>query len=164
MNTRGGFTIVELIITVTIMAILMTLAVVNLESNLAKSRDEERKTDVSNIVIFQETLYNRSSTSSYLHTGTLASNNAIETAYENIDRNNLRAPDAASGSYSLVAATNNTQTAAGVRPIPTNTTYVYQPIQSDGSLCTTAGACRKFNIYYREESTGTIIMMTSRSQ
>jgi prepilin-type N-terminal cleavage/methylation domain-containing protein len=164
MNTRGGFTIVELIITITIMAILMTLAVVNLESNLAKGRDEERKTDVSNIIIFQESLYNRSSTNSYLHTATLSSSAAIETAYENIDRNSLRAPDVASGSYSLIAATNNVQTTAGVLPKPTKTTYVYQPIKSDGTLCGTLGECRKFNIYYLEESTGTVIMMTSRSQ
>ena len=162
----------ELVITLTIMAILMTLAVVNLSSSLAKARDEERKTDVSNIIVFQEAAYNRSSTRSYftktaaLPTGTTtAGNNAtIEAWYQNIDRNNLRAPGVANTTYSLTIADNNVQTATGVLPQPTNSTYVYQPIETDGSVCDTSGACRKFNIYYREESTGTTIMMTSRSQ
>lgn len=167
MNTRGGFTIVELVITLSIMAILMTLAVVNLTSSLEKSRDEERKTDVNNIIVFQETAYNRTTTGSYftntaaLSPGTVAT---INSWYQNIDRNNLRAPGVASTTYSLVAATNSVQTAAGVSPQPTNDTYVYQPIETDGTVCNTVGACRKFNIYYREESTGTTIMLTSRSQ
>lgn len=164
MKIRGGFTIVELIITLTIMAILMTLAAVNLSSTLAEGRDEERKNDVANIIMFQETAYNRSTTRSYFHNASVASPAVIEAYYQNIDRNNLRAPGVVAPSYSLVIASNTVQTAAGVLPQPTNTTYVYQPIETDGTLCNTSGACRKFNIYYREESTGTTIMMTSRSQ
>lgn len=167
MNMRGGFTIVELIITLTIMTILMTLATVNLSDSLARARDEERKTDVTNIILFQETAYNRSTTRSYFHNASVASPALIEAYYQNIDRNNLRSPDVVSPNYSLVIATNNVQTAAGVTPRPTKTTYVYQPIESDGSLCDTSGACRKFNIYYLEESngpTGTPVMMTSRNQ
>jgi len=164
MKIRGGFTIVELIITLTIMAILMTLAVVNLRDSLARGRDEERRTDVANIIIFQESAYNRNN-GSYFPTISLdPPSTTLESYYQGIDRNNLRAPDVAAPNYSLVKATNTTQTAAGVLPQPTNTTYVYQPIQSDGSLCTTVGACRKFNIYYREEATSTTIMKTSRSQ
>lgn len=163
MNTRRGFTIVELIITLTIMAVLMSLAVVNLTSSLAHGRDEERETDVNNIIIFQETAYNRSTTRSYFHTGSVASNAIIEIYYQNIDRNNLRAPGMVAPNYSLVAAGNNIQTAAGVSPQPLKTTYVYQPIRSDGTLCT-SGDCRKFNIYYYSESTSSTVMMTSRSQ
>lgn len=165
MNMRGGFTIVELIITLTIMAILMTLAAVNLSDSLAQGRDEERKTDVANIILFQETAYNRSTTKSYFYTGSATTQAMIEAYYLNIDRNNLRAPGVVSPNYSLVAASNNVQTPAGVLPQPTTTTYVYQPLQSDGTLCTLGTqSCRRFNIYYLEESTGTTIMMTSRSQ
>lgn len=167
MNMRGGFTIVELIITLSIMAILMTLAAVNLSDSLEKGRDEERKTDVSNIIIFQEAAYNRTTTGSYftntaaLTPGTV---NTINAWYQNIDRNNLRAPGVATSTYSLVAATNAVQTTSGVLPQPTKDTYVYQPIETDGTVCNTVGACRKFNIYYFEESTDTVIMLTSRSQ
>ena len=164
MNMREGFTIVELVIALTIMAILMTLAVVNLSDTLAKARDDERKTDVSNIIVFQESAYNRSTSRSYFHNASVASAAAIEVYYANIDRNNLRAPGVVAPNYSLVIATNTTQTAAGVLPQPTNTTYVYQPLESDGTICNDSASCRKFNIYYREESTGNTIMMTSRSQ
>jgi prepilin-type N-terminal cleavage/methylation domain-containing protein len=164
MKRRAGFTIVELIITLTIMVILIVLAVVNLTDTLAKGRDEERKTDVANIIIFQESAYNRSTTRSYFPNTSVSSVATIEAYYQNIDRNNLRAPGVTAGSYSLVIATNTTQTAAGVLPQPTNTTYVYQPLESDGSICDPTGVCRKFNIYYREESTGTTKMLTSRSQ
>ena len=167
MKMRGGFTVVELVITLTIMAILMSLAVVNLSDTLAKGRDQERKTDVNNIIIFQEAAYNRSTTRSYFtNTAALSpgTTSTIDSWYQNIDRNNLRAPGAAAGTYSVVAASNTTQTATGVFPQPTNTTYVYQPIETDGSVCDTVGACRKFNIYYREESTGNVVMTTSRSQ
>lgn len=163
MNMRQGFTIVELIITLTIMAILMTLAVVNLSSGLAAGRDEERKTDVDNIIIFQETAYNRSTTKSYFHTGSVTSG-TIPIYYAGIDLGNLRAPDVVAPSYSLVAATNNTQTAVGVAPQPLKTTYVYQPVTSDGLLCGSGSSCRKFNIYYYSESTSSTVMMTSRSQ
>lgn len=164
MNIRGGFTIVELIITLTIMAILMTLATVNLSSSLANGRDVERRTDVMNIILFQETAYNRSTTRSYFHNASVATPALIEAYYQNIDRDNLRAPGVVSPNYSLVIAANTTQTAAGVSPQPTNTTYVYQPIETGGIICNDSASCRKFNIYYREESTGTTIMMTSRNQ
>lgn len=161
MNTRGGFTIAELVITLTIMAILMTLAVVSLSGNLTKARDEERRIDVANIIIYQETAYNRSSSRSYFPSMSVSAPDAY---YQNIDRNNLRAPGVASPTYSLTLATNTVQTATGVLPQPTNTTYVYQPLKTDGTICSDSTSCRKFNIYYREESTGTTIMKTSRSQ
>lgn len=167
MKRRAGFTIVELIITLTIMVILIVLAVVNLTDTLAKGRDEERKTDVTNIITFQESAYNRSASRSYFPntaatpTGTIAT---IEAYYQNIDRNNLRAPGVAAGSYSLVIATNTNQTVGGIMPKPTATTYVYQPLETDGTICDNPSLCRKFNIYYWEEATGTTKMLTSRSQ
>ena len=46
---RRGFTIVELIITITIMGILLVLAVVNVSGTQAQARDDERKADVESI-------------------------------------------------------------------------------------------------------------------
>jgi prepilin-type N-terminal cleavage/methylation domain-containing protein len=54
---RRGFTIVELIIVITIMAILMTLGVVNLRGSQAGGRDTERKTDVESIAQHLESYY-----------------------------------------------------------------------------------------------------------
>jgi prepilin-type N-terminal cleavage/methylation domain-containing protein len=52
-----GFTIVELIIVITIMAILMTLGVVNLRNAQVNARDTERKTDISTIAKYLEVYY-----------------------------------------------------------------------------------------------------------
>ena len=43
--TRRGFTIVELVITITIMGILLTVAIVNLNATQANGRDAERRGD-----------------------------------------------------------------------------------------------------------------------
>lgn len=56
MRTRG-FTIVELIITITIMGILLTLAVVGLSTTQVKARDDERATDVQAIQSNLESVY-----------------------------------------------------------------------------------------------------------
>ena len=49
MNARRGFTIVEIVIVMVIMAILIGLAVLNISSTQANARDNKRKTDVENI-------------------------------------------------------------------------------------------------------------------
>ncbi len=46
MLKRAGFTIVEIVIVMVIMAILLTLTVVNLTSSQANARDEARKADM----------------------------------------------------------------------------------------------------------------------
>ncbi len=161
MKLRAGFTIVEIIITLTIMVILVSLSVVSLSGSLAKGRDDERKTDVNNIILFQESAYNRNNSSYF------PSNSATTTLsvwYQSIDKKNLRAPGVVDPSYSLVEATNTVQTAAGVLPQPTATTYVYQPLTSSGATCTVTGACRKFNIYYLQEVTNTAQMVSSKNQ
>lgn len=166
MRYRAGFTIVELLITLTIMVILITLATVNLMDSLTHGRDVERETDVQNIIVFQENMYIRNSGAYF---PTPATRTGVAGFYTNINMNNLRAPDftGSSTDTSLVAATNTTQTTSGVRPIPTTATYVYQPLTSTGALCTSAAPpwqCRKFNIYYMKETDGSIVMLSSKNQ
>lgn len=165
MYRRDGFTVVELIITISIMVILVTLSTVQLLGTLAEGRDEERRTDVMNIITFQESAYNRGA-GVYFTENSATTNALIESAYGDIDRNNLRAPGVATGSYSLVEATNTVATATGVTPRPTETTYVYQALTSTGAECKTpaTSACRKFNIYYLQETDNTVQMLSSKNQ
>jgi prepilin-type N-terminal cleavage/methylation domain-containing protein len=180
---RRGFTIVELIIVITIMGILLTISVVNLRGAQANSRDAERRTDIETIATHLEMFYtsgNDSSTSvgtyppTSVMTGVdgIAAMTAQKAALRDIDPNSLIAPGAPSlpstSTTSLVVATNNTQTIGGVTPPPASATsqnqYVYQPIQQDGSLCTSGSACQKFNLYYMTEIDGVVQMVTSRNQ
>lgn len=167
---QAGFTVVELIITMTIMAILLTLGVVNLRSTQATGRDEERKTDVSNIALYLDGIYNSGTTANPDYKGSYpvvsAVSNAanIATWFADFDSRNLRAPNVTAPTYSITPATNATQTPSGVAPQPTINTYIYQPIDSNGALCTTQGDCRKFNLYYLLEAGGGAVQVRSKNQ
>jgi len=166
---QRGFTIVELIITITIMAILLALGVVNLTGTQVSARDSERKTDIENISLHLETYYT-SGTDNSTVIGRYPSVDALTglighetTLLRDIDKNSLIAPSKTT--ISLVAATNSVQTTAGVTPQPTIDQYVYQPLQSNGTLCTLASQeCRKYNLYYKLEVDSTVHLLTSKNQ
>lgn len=164
-----GFTIVELIITITVMGILMTLAVVNINASQVKARDEERRVDVQAIQMHLEDFYTNdgdwgSSIGRYpstnLPNGTV---DFMRQALRDVDMNNLTAPGASDPKDTFIAATNAVQTTSGVTPLPTTSQYVYQPINTSGGLCTT-NDCRKYNIFYRLEGDNTVYMVTSKNQ
>lgn len=175
---RRGFTIVELVITITIMGILLTLAVVNLTTTEVNGRDAERKGDIEAIALALESYYNNEDSASsgvydlsggsYPATINISNTTAFTTALPDIDPKSVRAPGVdASSPISLVAATNATATTSGVLPQPTISTYVYQPLQKNNTLCTqiaAKGDCRKFNLYYRLEADNQVYMVTSKRQ
>jgi prepilin-type N-terminal cleavage/methylation domain-containing protein len=168
---RRGFTIVELIIVITIMGILLTLGVVNLRGSQIGARDSERVSDVENISLALEDFYRNGNDSvsngSYAGTSTSSATNAtIVTTLRDIDIKIILAPGVTDESTkSLISATNTTQTTVGVTPQPEIDQYVYQPLLSTGALCTSSTlGCRKFNIFYRLESDNTVYMVTSKNQ
>ncbi len=175
---RRGFTIVELVITITIMGILLTLAVVNLTATQVNGRDAERKGDIEAIALALESYYNNedsassgaydASGGSYPATINIANTTAFATALPDIDPKSVRSPGVNDADpISLVAATNATATTSGVLPQPITSTYVYQPIRKDNTLCTqitAKGDCRRFNLYYRLETDNKVYMVTSKRQ
>lgn len=173
---RRGFTIVELVITITVMAILLTLAVVNVTSTQANARDSERKADAESIALNLENFYANQNPNIPNSGGSypgLDGLSALKTYLPDLDIKVTQTPgsnDENSGSTNLVAAT-NTATGTSIAPLPStaNDVYVYQPLTASGGLCTTtsstsAGACRKFNIYYFQETSNTVEMITSKHQ
>lgn len=136
---RRGFSIVELAIVITIIGILLVLGVVNLNDAQVNARDAERKHDIEAIASHLETFYTSGSTTiaTYGKYPSLNSVNGLignESSYFlDYDSESLKAPD--NSTSSLIAATNNIQTTAGVLPQPTINQYVYQPIADDGGLC-----------------------------
>ena len=163
-----GFTLVELLVTMTVMTILLVLAVVNLRSNEASARDEERKTDITIIAQQLENYYeaevDTGSAGSYPSTIAVDTESEVTALLPDLDPKALRAPDVADASAMsfAVATTNATQT-------PTISSYIYQPLKSDGSLCTTndegaANECRKFILYYLLEVTSGTQTVKSKHQ
>lgn len=175
---RHGFTVVELIIVITVMGILIVLGTVNLRNSTKKAYDSERKADIEAIAMNLETFYTSGTNGSssigfYPSTATLGTNagNCTLATVQNILRDVnpkvLRTPGNNDNATScdLIKATNNDQATDGVLPQPTLSTYVYQPLQSDGSQCDTAGLeCRKFNLFYKIETTDTVYKLKSKNQ
>lgn len=172
MNIRRGFTVVELVVTITIMAILLTLGVVNMRSSQANSRDSERKADVETIAMHLETYYSsgtdgQAPTYEYPSTELVLNGSSYMTqTLRDINIASLSAPGIDDPNVTFIPATNSVQTIAGVLPQPTVDQYIYQPISSAGTLCETSTVeeCRKFNLYYRTEVDNVVHIITSKNQ
>ena len=173
--TRRGFTIVELIITITIMGILLTLAVVNVSSTQLKARDDERKADIEAIANNLESFYATGTDSSttfgrYPTVGMLSSEANIKAGLRDVDMKSFLPPGQTSVMASFLPSTNagsapSIQTTAGVLPQPTIDQYIFQPIDSSGSVCPVGSIdCRKFNLFYRLESDNSVQKVTSKNQ
>ena len=171
MRHAYGFTLIEVLITITVMVVLLILAVVSLGGTEARARDEERVTDMT---ILSQQLDNFYTTGSDTSTtvGRYPGTQDIDTEAEllallrNIDPKILRAPTVqTSDVMSLVVATSNSKTTPIATTITTST-YIYQPLTSSGTLCTamTTGECRRFNLYYKLENNAALQILASEYQ
>lgn len=166
MNRNHGFTLVELLVTITIMVVLITLSVVSLRSTQMTARDDQRTSDVQTITQQLEGFYSQSSSNfgssgEYPPLDAIATEADIKNALPDLDPATLRAPNVPDTSpVSLIAATNNNA------QTPTVSQYIYQPLQSDSELCGSAGdECRRFYLYYMLESEpGVVKRIISKNQ
>ena len=167
---RRGFTVVELIITITIMGILLLLTVVNINASQISSRDTERVGDIEAISSALESFFTVGtstfvSTNRYPTTDITLNYTTTKSFLPDLDPKSLMAPGITDSTQTFIPATNNLQTSATVLPQPTISQYVYQPLQPDGTLCGSGIIdCRKFNLYYRLENGNVVKMITSKNQ
>lgn len=180
MTSKPGFTLIELVITITIMAALLALAVVSLRSSQAVARDEERTTDVTAIAQALEAYRSGSFDyrtlggyplyfdGTYPPTAYFSNKQNITNALRNLNVTAMYAPGVSqTAAPSLVGATSTSN------QTPTINTYIYQPLMSDGTLCnlgqtsttsSTLEHCRRFTLYYRTEVDNQIRTITSKHQ
>ena len=166
MKRSNGFTLVELLITMTIMVILLLLVVVSLRSNQASARDDQRKADVTAIAQQLESYYEAgtatTSPGQYPGTNDINTLSEVQTLLPDLNTKALWAPNVStSGAMSFTVATSTTT------PTPNINTFVYLPLTNSGTLCTTAGSsatseCRKFGIYYALETVSGTQVVTSK--
>ncbi|MDO8335249.1 MAG: type II secretion system protein [Candidatus Saccharibacteria bacterium] len=207
-----GFSVVEMVIVITIIGILAGLGTVQMLRTEAVARDKERADDVAAISLMFQDVYDdgnidgkvvdsgdASITTSvvmgYPSTSLLnSSDSQTNTVMQSFRLDALKSPyimsNATTPNLSLVPATSNTDlnnttmTAGGVTLGKSNDVYVYQPLDSAGTLCqfatgnVTTGVggsvnqkalaprlidnCVKYNIYYFSEAQNAIIKVKSQ--
>ena len=152
-NDRG-FTIVELSVVIIALAILAALTVSSTVSYQSQSRDNERAADIDVISRALERSY-RTQAVSIGPTYPASTVGAAGLATIVNEDDATKAPDQTSNSI-VIATTNAEQT-------PTINQYIYQPLNIDGSLCTSA-PCVRYTLYYLLEKTNTVIRKDSMRQ
>lgn len=192
---KNGFTIIELTIMIVIISILASLGTVQLLRTQLVARDKERVDDINTIAAFFENTYQNGQpdgvvipsgdptvttatpmgypstaiTSTSSQTEIQAQTQAILGA---IDQRALKSPLKKTLSIAAVASNDNVdRTGTAVTPSSTTDQYVYQPLKSDGTVCTVANpsnglspnpqtviaprlddVCVKFRIFYISEA------------
>jgi prepilin-type N-terminal cleavage/methylation domain-containing protein len=190
---RRGFTIVELVVVMTIMAILLTLGLVGFANSQANARDADRSADINAIAKGLEIRYTRgnpSATAAYITQGSYPSVyemlHAEGQSFGTITPNQIASgyvtslfpgtnlanftPPKVTGALSATfipmqtlagyAAEDNTTINAKV----TANVYVYEPINSANQVCINTSDCVRFNLYYKKESDGAIVKVSSKRQ
>lgn len=177
MRQAPGFTLVELLITITVMGILLSLAVVNFSGSLTHARDQDRRTDVAAIAETLEGIYKQgdSGVNYSIDPGT------YPTAVQ------MRDGDIRSEIFKNLSASGRTVTGQDPAPEPDSIIvpgssdpitfepsdvnhYAYIPLAvnlSDGSesLCEDVSLeCRRFVIRYKVEAGGPTLEIRSRNQ
>lgn len=167
LQAKPGFTIVEIAITLAIMAVLFGMVSIGITGLRSASRDNERSSDVEAIATYLDAGFRSGSEGFEGLRGSYPSIDHLSSseAFVGLDPKSLQAPETDDGTVSLLPATNPTQTLSGVRPQPTLNTYIYQPLDASGGLCSnTSQECRKFNIFYKLETETEIQKVTSKNQ
>ncbi len=156
-SLRRGFTIIELVVVITVIGILTAVIIVGLTRYQADGRDARRASSASAIVEALEKYYDAHGEYPSCSTITAAASTvtADGAAFQGLDPSVLKTPTAASG------VTNSIQCA----DLTTASTDDYFAYVGDGSSdCSGSSSCLGFVLKYREDSSGTIKTITSRRQ
>lgn len=162
MKRLAGFTLVELLVTISVMVILLTLGSVALSSYQVNARDEERKVDVGVITQQLESYYNTNG--EYPSTDQVNTETLVKSALPNVDPKALRDPTTPTTATMSFAVATNTSVPS-VASLNNGKVYLYQPLTSTNTLCNASSQeCRKFNLYYTLETDLTVKTITSKHQ
>jgi len=184
MKYRRGFTIIEILVTVTVMVILMTLGVVSIRSTQANARDEERKSDVETIARGLEQFYQKGGNT--VQPGTYPGHSQLWNgpAYGQTYTWESYAPGASkatftspsgiyglglicifgspSGYWSTVSGCETPGNMTKIRASLEPDRYGYEPLYANGALC--YDNCKSFTLYWISEVDGQVKTLKSRNR
>ena len=150
----SGFTIVELLVVISIIGILSTLGLISYDKIQTDARDQQRDTSVKVIGEALEKYYTDNGEYPGCTAITQAADTVTNTTLKDINIQSLRSPNAAT------AVTNSIQCSG--TPTADNDILVYSGDASTN--CTTGNACVQWTIQYVNESTGEVVSLKSRHQ
>jgi len=153
-SLRAGFTIVELAVVIIVLTTLATIAVVSTTGYQEMARDNQRASDTSVIANRLEQYYRTNAVATGATYPDASTNSATFLTIVG-DHDAVTAPD--QEDVSLKSATSSGT------PNPTVSEYIYQPLNLDGSLCTSV-PCVRFKLYYRTEDVDTLKIIDSMRQ
>lgn len=156
MTFSHGFTIVELMFVMVVVAILLAIGISADGALLGQGRNSERASDVNAIKRVMEEYYRtNASVSGPSYPTTTQVSTSLSTILNGADPAITIAPGQSTNSLT-VAADTSSQT-------PGTSVYIYQPLTSTGTLCT-AAPCARFRLYYRTENDNLINVIESLRQ
>ena len=153
-SNERGFTIVELVTAILVLSILVAISINSVVGYQAVARDREREADTDVISKNIERYYRTNAVAvgaTYPPTSTGVNN--LTTLIN--DTEATTAPQQTTSS--MVIAT------SAAAQSPTVSQYVYQPLNIDNTLCTTA-PCVKYKLYFRYEDGNEIVVRNSLRQ
>lgn len=189
MLKRRGFTVVELVVVMVIMAILIAFTMVGITNSQIATRDRERQADIEILARGLEQRYvqgNPKATESngmtragqypginemihidgqYRSTftpGTIAGGYYTD-ALPGTTNDALFSPTGQKLALSCVWACAPAGTMSQITPRTDADRYVYEPVDANGNICCCTG-CVRFDLYYKKESTGELVKVTSKHQ
>jgi type II secretory pathway pseudopilin PulG len=150
----GGFTIIELVVTIGVLTILVGIAFGTIMGVQSRAQDAERASDVSVIAQTLERYYKtQASATGATYPANSIGASGIAALIE--DNDAYIAPGQTSNSI-VIATSNSAQT-------PTINQYIYQPLNLDGTLCTST-PCVRYKLFYTLEATNTTVVVNSMRQ
>ncbi|MDB5162917.1 MAG: hypothetical protein JWO54_503 [Candidatus Saccharibacteria bacterium] len=151
---RRGFTILELVVIITVLGIITGIVVISSVGYRNRASDSERVSDVEVITRSLERYYRTrpvSSGATYPDASTTTA--AFETIVDESDA--TKAPGQTTNSITITNTAGN--------KTPTIAQYVYQPLNVDGTICTTA-PCARYKLFYHLDSTDVVVTKDSLRQ
>jgi prepilin-type N-terminal cleavage/methylation domain-containing protein len=153
LRAQRGFTLIELIVIITVIAILTGIGVFGFITYQQQGRDTERQTQTKLIAEALEKYYDEN--------GEYPGCEAITTDPGVVQKNTLTS--LSSATFLAPNAPDGTLNSIQCNDIEENSTEDYFAFVGDGSsACTNGSSCASWKLRYKEERTGAIITINSR--
>lgn len=153
MNRKHGFTIIELLVTIVILGVLMTISIFGYNKIQASSRDAQRSARVGAITEALEKYYAKNgeypSCAAMTQDGTTVAANVLP----GLDKDALLVPYPGSATNSI--------TCTGLTG---SSSDAYAYVGDGSATCATGTSCLQYTLQYKQEESGAIKSVTSRHQ